>query len=65
MQGVVPSWATYKSGSFHMTTAAIQLQQLYVTYFNRPADKEGLAYWTAALDKGSTVASIAADFAKS
>jgi len=45
------------------------VQQLYVAYFNRPADVDGLAYYTGVLagvadaDKATVVAQISADFA--
>ena len=47
-----------------MATNIELVQQLYVAYFNRPADVAGLNFWTAALDKGTTVDVIAAEFAK-
>ena len=48
------------------TTYHTQLQQLYVAYFNRPADPGGLAFYEGHLEAGTvTMAAIAADFAKS
>lgn len=48
------------------TTFHTQLQQLYVAYFNRPADPGGLAFYEGHLEAGTvTMAAIAADFAKS
>ncbi len=44
-----------------MPMTATQAQQLYVAYFNRPADTFGLDYWT----KFGTVAGASADFAAS
>lgn len=42
------------------------VQQLYVAYFNRPADVAGLAYWSGLLDSGAvSVAQIGAQFAAS
>lgn len=42
------------------------IQQLYVTYFGRPADRDGLKYWTTLIEanKGST-ADVAAAFSQS
>ncbi len=48
-----------------MSINTASLQQLYVTYFNRPADVAGLAYWEAALTKGATLATVSAAFNKS
>lgn len=46
-----------------MATSNIELvQQLYVAYYNRPADVAGLNFWVAALDSGATVAQISKDF---
>jgi hypothetical protein len=42
-----------------------QIQQLYVAYFNRPADATGLAYWANYLTTGGTVAEISAAFSQS
>jgi hypothetical protein len=42
-----------------------QIQQLYVAYFNRPADAAGLAYWANVLATGGTEASISAAFSQS
>jgi len=42
-----------------------QIQQLYVAYFNRPADASGIAFWTNAMANGTTVAQISAAFAQS
>lgn len=38
-----------------------QVQQLYITYFGRPADPSGLAYWTA--DEATPLSTIAQGFA--
>jgi hypothetical protein len=48
------------------TTYNNDIQKLYVAYFNRPADPNGLAFWETAVEaaKGSTAA-VAAEFAKS
>jgi len=46
-----------------MATAA-QVQALYLAYFGRPADPEGLAYWTTA-NASSTQAQVADAFAAS
>lgn len=43
-----------------------QLQQLYVAYFNRPADPAGLAFYADKLETGATdIAAISASFAQS
>jgi len=43
-----------------------QLQQLYVAYFNRPADPDGLAFYAGHLTTGATtLAAISASFAAS
>jgi len=48
------------------TTYYSNIQQLYVAYFNRPADPAGLAYWETVVEanKGSTAA-VSATFAAS
>jgi len=43
-----------------MSMTATQAQQLYVAYFNRPADTLGLAYWT-----GKPAAAASLEFSKS
>jgi S-layer protein len=49
-----------------MSAFTNDLQKLYVAYFSRPADVNGLAYWDAKLADGSaTLASIGAQFATS
>lgn len=40
------------------------IQQLYLAYFQRPAETAGLHYWTYALDNGVSLASIREQFAK-
>ncbi|WP_137175635.1 DUF4214 domain-containing protein [Massilia sp. HP4] len=42
-----------------------QIQQLYVAYFNRPADAGGLAHWATVMANGGTTAQISAAFAQS
>ncbi len=39
-----------------------QIQLLYITYFNRAADAEGLAYWSARLESGEPFFMIQAAF---
>ncbi|MBA5640023.1 DUF4214 domain-containing protein [Duganella sp. LX20W] len=46
-----------------MATNTELVQQLYVAYYNRPADVDGLAFYVKALDSGATVAEIAKNFA--
>lgn len=41
------------------------IQQLYVAYFNRPADAAGIAHWANFMTNGGTVAQISAAFATS
>ena len=36
---------------------------LYLAYFNRPADPDGLVYWTNRLDAGASFFDLARDFA--
>ncbi|MBY0241036.1 MAG: DUF4214 domain-containing protein [Burkholderiaceae bacterium] len=45
-----------------MKPTATEIQQLYIAYFNRPAEPEGLQYWTGV---DATQDSIAASFATS
>lgn len=50
------------------TTYYNQIQQLYLAYFNRPADPTGLAYWETAVENNKAgsaagLAAIAASFA--
>lgn len=45
-----------------MAVTATQVQNLYLAYFGRPAEKAGLAYWTA--QANATVDQISASFAQ-
>ena len=46
-----------------MATSNIDLvQQLYVAYYNRPADVAGLNFWVKALESGATIAQISKEF---
>ena len=47
-----------------MATNIDKVQQLYVAYFNRPADVAGLNFWVGALASGVSSDVIAAEFAK-
>jgi hypothetical protein len=40
------------------------IQQLYLAYLQRPADSAGLAYWTRALENGTSLSTIREQFAK-
>jgi hypothetical protein len=50
------------------TTYYNQIQQLYVAYFNRPADPDGLAYWEGVMEASkntdATLKAITAQFSK-
>lgn len=49
-----------------MAVDAIEVQKLYVAYFGRPADPNGMDYWTDALDANSIgMADVSASFAAS
>ncbi|MYM85055.1 DUF4214 domain-containing protein [Duganella sp. FT50W] len=48
-----------------MSTTALEIQTLYVAYFNRPADKLGLDFWIARADANGGVDSVASEFANS
>jgi hypothetical protein len=48
------------------TTYHVAIEQLYVAYFNRPADRAGLAYWEAvAQARQGDLAGMSAAFAAS
>lgn len=47
------------------SNAATLLQQLYVAYFNRPADPGGLDFWTSVYLRGASIAGISNTFAGS
>ena len=47
-----------------MTPNEKQITQLYVGYFGRAADREGLAFWTAQLDAGAALVDIAYSFSQ-
>jgi len=48
-----------------MTISTTDIQALYIAYFNRPADKVGLKFWTDAATNAGSVASVADAFAAS
>lgn len=45
--------------------STVQVQQLYVAYFNRPADVAGLAYWEGVLASQGDTRAVSAAFAAS
>ncbi len=48
-----------------MNTQTLELQKLYVAFFNRPADPAGLAYWQDAMAAGISLDVVARQFASS
>lgn len=49
-----------------MAVEAIEVQKLYVAYFGRPADPNGMEYWADALDTGAiSLADVSDSFAAS
>ena len=49
-----------------MAVDVIEVQKLYVAYFGRPADRDGIEYWTDALDmRAITLADVSDSFAAS
>jgi len=44
------------------TTNTDLIQQLYVAYFNRPADVAGLNFWLNAMDNGATIDQVSKSF---
>jgi hypothetical protein len=46
-----------------MATTIESIQQLYIAYFNRPADAGGLDFWVKSVNAGTSLASIGAQFA--
>ena len=49
--------------AFPITTAADKIASLYVGYFGRAADPDGLNYWVSQLNGGMSLAAIANSFA--
>ncbi|MGB9988394.1 DUF4214 domain-containing protein [Massilia sp. SM-13] len=47
-----------------MASLTQSIQQLYIAYFNRPADSKGLAFWTDSVLKGVPLTAISQQFAK-
>jgi S-layer protein len=60
----VPRFA-FPYDDFQMSEYTTELQKLYVAFFNRPADVEGLAYWDQARASGVSLESIARQFSTS
>ncbi len=48
-----------------MNAQTLELQRLYVAFFNRPADPAGLAYWQDAMAAGISLDVVARQFASS
>lgn len=48
-----------------MATAQELITQLYVGYFNRSPDPEGLAYWVARVEAGASIEAISQSFSQS
>ncbi len=46
-----------------MATTTESIQQLYIAYFNRPADAGGLAFWLDSVSKGVSLKTISQNFA--
>jgi hypothetical protein len=46
-------------------TTTESIQQLYVAYFNRPAEPGGLQYWVNAVNGGGTLTDVSTAFSKS
>ncbi|MYM68820.1 DUF4214 domain-containing protein [Pseudoduganella sp. FT55W] len=46
-----------------MATTVESIQQLYLAYFNRPADAAGLDFWAKSVAAGTSLATISATFA--
>lgn len=46
-----------------MATTIESIQQLYIAFFNRPADAGGLDFWVKSVNAGTSLASIGAQFA--
>lgn len=51
--GSVPVQIT--SAAISVGSYSSEIQQLYVAYFNRPADSAGLAFWTNMLEQGTSL----------
>lgn len=41
------------------------IQKIYIAFFNRPADAEGVEYWTGQIEAGTSLAAIASSFVDS
>ena len=46
-----------------MATLTASIQQLYIAYYNRPADASGLKFWLDSLAKGEPLSTISKQFA--
>lgn len=53
------------SHAFELTGNALSVAELYVGYFNRAPDATGLSFWIGALNSGTSLTTIANDFATS
>jgi hypothetical protein len=47
-----------------MATPTEQIQQLYLSYYNRPGDVAGVNFWVNSLNAGTSLATISKEFAK-
>jgi len=48
-----------------MADYTTQIEQLYVAYFDRPADVYGLAFWNNRLNTGGNISEISNQFSTS
>ncbi|SFV33125.1 protein of unknown function [Devosia crocina] len=46
-------------------SAALNVQKIYIAFFNRPADAEGVEYWAARIEAGVSLGAVASSFVDS